>query len=113
MCYNWSEDVVGRFGQNGKLFATHLNDNLGIRDFEGKITWIDDLHLLPFDGIADWKGIAERLDRAGFDGTMTFELNTKSKPGRHENDKYDKMDIEQYVTEVYIRACRLAAMRKR
>lgn len=113
MCYNWSEDVVGRFGQDGKLFATHLNDNLGIRDFEGKITWIDDLHLLPFDGIADWKGIAERLDRAGFDGTMTFELNTKSKPGRHENDKYDKMDIEQYVTEVYIRACRLAAMRKR
>ena len=113
MCYNWSEDVVGRFGGNGKLFATHLNDNLGIRDFEGKITWLDDLHLLPFDGIADWKGIAERLDRAGFDGTMTFELNTKSKPERHENDKYDRMDIEDYVTEVYIRACRVAALRKR
>ena len=41
-----------------KLICTHLNDNLGIKDFEGKTTWHDDLHLLPFDGIADWNKIA-------------------------------------------------------
>ena len=111
MCYNHSADMPGRFGQNGKLFCTHLNDNLGIRDFSGKITWIDDLHLLPFDGIADWAGIAKRLDLAGFDGIMTFELNKKSKPDRHENDAYDRMSIEDYITETYKRACRVAALR--
>ncbi len=113
MCYNHSADMPGKFGRNGKLFCTHLNDNLGIRDFSGKITWLDDLHLLPFDGIADWQGIAKRLDSAGFDGTMTFELNKLSKPERHENDVYTRMSIEDYVTEAYKRACRVAALRGR
>ena len=113
MCYNHSADMPGKFGRNGKLFCTHLNDNLGIRDFSGKITWLDDLHLLPFDGIADWQGIAKRLDSAGFDGTMTFELNKLSKPERRENDVYTRMSIEDYVTEAYKRACRVASLRGR
>ena len=76
-------------------FEEHSPSEIGVRNF-GRV--VDE---------------AERLDRAGFDGTMTFELNTKSKPGRHENDKYDGMDIERYVTEVYIRACRVTALRKK
>ncbi|MBQ8026498.1 MAG: hypothetical protein IJ261_00110, partial [Clostridia bacterium] len=95
-----------------RLIATHLNDNLGIKDFEGKIYWHDDLHLLPFDGIADWDYIAHRLDKCGFDSIMTFELNLSSKPNRHENDIYRKMTIEEYVAECYKRACRVAAKRK-
>ena len=110
MCYNHSKDMTALYGD--KLICTHLNDNLGIRDFDGEITWVDDLHLLPFDGIADWDGIASRLDRHGYTDFMTFELNTKSKPDRHENDLYDQMDIKLYLTEVYKRACRVAAKRK-
>lgn len=106
LCYNWSQDMPGRYG--GRLIATHINDNLGIRDSQGKITWIDDLHLLPFDGIADWQGIAARL--AGFTGPLTFELTTMSKPGRHENDKYAKMTAPEYLAEAYSRACRVAAL---
>lgn len=110
MCYNRSKDMAALYGD--RLIATHLNDNLGIRDFDGKITWLDDLHLLPFDGIADWDGIAARLDKTGFDGIMTFELNRASKPDRYDNKKYEEMPFELWVSESYNRACRVAAKRK-
>ena len=109
MCYNHSKDMLALYGD--KLLCTHLNDNLGIRDFAGKITYIDDLHLLPFDGIADWTGIAARLNRHGFNEMLTFELNTTSKPGRCENDGYARMEIREYFTEVYKRACRVATLK--
>lgn len=108
LCYNYSKNLLALYGD--RLICTHLNDNLGIRDFGGKITYIDDLHLLPFDGIHDWNQVADRLSKCGFNGNLTFELNTKSKPNRHENDKYDAMPIEQYIAEVYCRACRVAAL---
>lgn len=107
MCYNRGRDMLAVYGK--RLIATHLNDNLGIRDCGGGITWTDDLHLLPYDGIIDWSYAAERLAECGYDGILTFELNTLSKPERHENDKYSKMPIEEYISEAYIRACRFAA----
>lgn len=108
MCYNHSKDMTALYGD--RLICTHLNDNLGIRDFGGEITWIDDLHLLPFDGIADWDNIAARLAAHNFSGPLTFELNTQSKPDRHENDCYAKLPIEEYISEVYKRACRVGAL---
>ena len=111
MCYNHSKDLLALYGDN--LIATHLNDNLGIRDYGGETTWIDDLHLLPFDGIADWADIADRLNRCNYNGVLTFELNRLSKPDRHENDFYKEMPIEQYLTLAYMRACRVAALLER
>ncbi len=108
MCYNYHQDLLKKYGD--RLIATHLNDNLGIKDSDGKITWHDDLHLLPFDGIADWKNVAHRLNTVGFDGILTFELNRYSKPNRHENDKYKLLPIEIYVAEAYARACKVAAL---
>jgi len=63
---------------------------------------------LPFDGIADWDYNAKRLQKCGYEGILTFELNKTSKPDRHENDKYNKMPLEEYVSEAYCRACRVA-----
>lgn len=111
MCYNHSKDMMAVYGD--RLMCTHLNDNLGIRDFDGEITYIDDLHLLPFDGIADWTEIARRLNKYGFCDCLTFELNTLSKPGRKENDVYSTMAIEEYLTEAYKRACRVAALKEK
>lgn len=108
MCYNHSEDLLKKYG--GRLFCTHLNDNLGIKSKAEEITWLDDLHLLPFDGVADWEDITARLAKASYKGELTFELNTLSKPGRHENDKYSAMPIEAYLAEAYSRACRVATM---
>ena len=108
MCYNRSRDLLAVYGE--RLFGTHLNDNLGIRDRSGKITWLDDLHLLPFDGIADWRYNRDRLRRCGFEGPLTFELNIGSKPNRHENDLYGQMKPEVYLAECYKRACRVRAL---
>lgn len=107
MCYNYSKDLLADFGD--RLFVTHLNDNLGISDFGGKIYWTDDLHLLPFDGIADWDYNANRLKNSNKLDVLNFELNIRSKPDRYENDLYAKMTPQEYYTECYKRACRVAA----
>lgn len=107
MCYNYSEDLLARWGD--QLLATHVNDNLGIRDFDGEITWIDDLHLLPFDGIADWDYNMERLAHASCPDVLTFELSLRSKPDRRENSSYAAMEPMDYLTACYNRACRVAA----
>ena len=108
LCYNYGKDLLALFGD--RLAVTHINDNLGIKDFDGNITYIDDLHLLPFDGITDWNEAAKRLVRCGFDGPISFELSITSKPDRHENDKYAAMPIESYIAEAYCRACRFATL---
>jgi len=41
MCYNHSQDLLAKFGD--RLLMTHLNDNLGISDPGGEITWQDHL----------------------------------------------------------------------
>lgn len=108
-CYSFSRDLLKKYGH--KLFCTHLNDNLGIRDYDGKITFVDDLHLLPFDGIIDWENVGKRLADCGFDGTLTFELKRICRTGRRENFKYEAMKPEDYVTAAYERACRVAFLK--
>ncbi len=107
MCYNFSTDIPGRFP--GKLIATHFNDNLGIADVND-VTWLDDLHLAPFDGIADWKGIMDRIRREKFDGILTFELTRENKPGKNTHAIYDGLDNEQFFSLIYERACKIIAL---
>ena len=107
MCYNRSRDLLAIFGD--RLIATHINDNLGIKDFNGEITYLDDLHLLPFDGIADWDYNAKRLLISNCPEILTFELTRNSKRDRFDNDIYKKMDITDYICECYKRACKVAA----
>lgn len=106
MCYNHSRDLLHDFGD--RLIMTHLNDNLGISRFDGKTYWTDDLHLLPYDGIADWAYNIERLKKSRKLEILNFELGRTSKPNRHENDAYSRMSLEEYYTEAYKRACRIA-----
>ncbi len=110
VCYNHSKDLLSKYGE--RLFCTHINDNLGIRSYDGEITYLDDLHLLPFDGIIDWDYNAKRLADSSFDSILTFEFNRSSKPCRHENDKYSLQSLESYLAECYSSACRVAAKLK-
>lgn len=103
MCYNFSRDMLSLYGD--RLIATHLNDNLGMKDEKIK-TWYDDLHLLPFDGIADWEKIAERLKKSTCPGCITFELVSTNKPERNAHDRYRGMMFSDYVNEAYKRALR-------
>ena len=111
MCYNYEKDMTALYGD--RLFATHLNDNLGTRDYNGKITFLDDLHLLPFDGIGDWADMMQRLNRCGFDGPLTFELKRANQRDRHENDAYIRLSPEEYITQAYMHACRVAVLKVR
>ena len=107
MCYNHSQDLIAKYGD--RLLCTHLNDNLGIRDFDGEITPRDDLHLLPFDGIADWDDIAARLRRCGYNDYLTFELKLPTTLSQCDMQIYGKLSVEEYFTQAYMRACRVAA----
>lgn len=106
LCYNRSADLLARFGE--RLIMTHLNDNLGISRFDGKIFWTDDLHLLPYDGITNWDHSVARLKKSKYMPILNLELAIKSKPGRHDNDVYSEMPLVGYLTEAYKRACRIA-----
>ena len=102
MCYNQNRDLIGKYAD--KLVCTHLNDNMG--QTGEKITWHDDSHLLPFDGVADWQGIADRLNAAGYKGDLVFELTSKNKPQRHTHDRYSHLDYKGFVTLALERAKR-------
>lgn len=106
MCYNGSHDLIGKYGNH--LFGTHLNDNKG--QTGENITWLDDSHMLPFDGIADWNGIADRLKKAGYKGMLTFELTMKNKPDRHTHDQYEQMSYAKFVAVAYERARRFGEL---
>ena len=106
MCYNYSKDLLAKYGD--RLIMTHLNDNLGISRYDGKTFWTDDLHLLPFDGIADWDYNVHRLKASRRMPILNFELVIQSKPGRHDNDVCEAMPLNLYLTEAYKRACRVA-----
>lgn len=109
MCYNGSMDVPALFGD--KLICTHLNDNLGQTD-PNVITWLDDSHLFPFDGIADWQGIADRLARIDYSGELTFELTIASKPGKNTHDIYKDLTLDSYYKLVYEKAVQFAQLIK-
>ena len=109
MCYNGAMDVPALFGD--KLICTHLNDNLGQTD-PNEITWLDDAHLLPFDGIADWQGITDRLARINYAGELTFELTLASKPGRNTHDRYKDLTLDTYFELVYAKAMQFAQLLK-
>ncbi|MBQ8398248.1 MAG: sugar phosphate isomerase/epimerase [Clostridia bacterium] len=107
MCYNFSRDMMALYGD--KLVATHFNDNMGMTD-PNVVTWHDDAHLLPFDGIADWAGIMARINRHGYEGILTFELTCKNKPNKHTHDAYAEWTIEEFAAQAYARAIKVAAL---
>ena len=106
MCYNRSQDLLDKYGD--RMIMIHLNDNLGISRADGGIFWTDDVHLLPYDGAADWDYNLDRLRKARPIDTLNLEIRTRSKPDRHENDAYYDMPLEQFFALAYGRACRIA-----
>ena len=111
LCFTPETDMMELYGD--RLICTHINDNLGISDFEGVINSQDDLHLLPFDGIGDWEYFTKKLNKFGFDRELTFEFSIENCDNRFDNEKYNTISIDQYIAEAYARACKVAAMKMR
>lgn len=110
-CYNHNKDLMSIYGN--QIMYVHLNDNNGISDVKGRITWLDDLHLLPFDGIVDWESVMSDLNHYHYEDCLVLEINKKSKPGRHENDIYTKMPLKEYLSLAYKRAKKLMDIRNK
>ncbi len=94
LCYNFGQDMLALYGD--RLAITHLNDNFGMTN-PAEMTWLDDSHVLPGDGLADWDGIRRRLRACGYHGVTNLELCAKSRPGRHTHEKYGGMDCHQFM----------------
>ena len=94
-CYNYAKDLLAEFGP---LIYIHVNDNLGITG--DSIFWLDDAHLIPFDGIVDFDRVANRLAKLGFIDTLTCELTTANKPGRNTHDQYADLTCAEYLAKV-------------
>ena len=62
---------------------------------------------LPFG--ADWDYNAMRIKNSNELEILNFELKIRSKIGRCEYLCYEKMSPQEYYTECYKRACRVAA----
>ncbi len=105
-CYTPAWDMLARFGD--RLIMTHLNDNLGLTHPEGLLQGTDDLHLLPFDGIANWETLIHRLKQARPQQILNFELKVRPKADRCKVDLYSHLPPDRYLALAYERACRVA-----
>ena len=64
---NTAYDFLAQYPE--KIYHMHVHDN------QGGITQADDLHLLPGQGIIDFKSILKAVGRQGYDRTMTIEVD--------------------------------------
>ncbi len=100
LCYNGGKDMLALYGD--KLCHTHFNDNLGV--YDPSLTWENDLHLVPGDGIVDFAGVMTRIEKTPYDGPILFELTLTNKPGRGDHDRYRAMGAEGFYRFAYERA---------
>ena len=109
LCYSDGADQLAEFGD--RLLCTHLNDNMGRTGPE--YTSADDCHMMPFDGKADWNGIASRLQKRDFRGPLTFELKMQNKPGRHTHDIYEPLTPTELLALAYRKAVQFEMLLER
>lgn len=101
-CYAPGWDFLSRFGD--RLVMTHLNDNMGVTDPNGRLQGTDDLHLLPYDGLLDWEEVLRKLKAAKRQDILNFELKIRPKGDRCVLDLYSQMPLMEYFREAYARA---------
>ena len=98
LCYNHTTDILELYGD--KLIHTHLNDNLGVRG--DKITWHDDLHLMPTDGITDWANTLRRIDSLLYGDVLMSELSYSVREGRDGAVlRYSDLPVDEYMAMAY------------
>ena len=65
---------------------------------------------MPFDGITDWRSVADRLKKYGFYGELTLELTRNSKPNRNTHDVYKDLDADGFLCLAREKAAELRQM---
>lgn len=101
-------DYLSLYGD--KLLITHLNDNIGCRNEDGKISGLDDLHLLPFDGVINWDMKIANLKKYKLPEFLTFELKMNIPFSDKRHKEYENMTLKEYLVLAYSRASKIAKM---
>ena len=65
-------ELVDFFGND--IFTIHLSDNLGPGHTD-KLSFSDDLHILPGEGAIDWKTFFKKLKKCHYEGGLVYELS--------------------------------------
>lgn len=107
-CYNKARDMLADYGD--LLCYLHINSNMGVTSPDGEITFLDDSHMLPFDGVVSMERLVERLKKINYRGELTTELVKGNRRDRHTNDIYLPLTEEEYLTVASERMKRLQKM---
>ena len=83
-----------------KLICTHIHDNHGRTDGKNNDP---DLHLLPFDGNADYQRCIDKMDEYGYAGPLTLEVN---------NTRHKDLSPEDFLKTCFERVQRINALSK-
>ena len=107
-CYPHQTDFLEAYGQ--RLIMTHLNDNWGLRDPQGRPSGNDDLHFLPYDGKIHWQQWMERLAKAKKQDILNFELKIRSHSQNPADQPYAKLPLEEFIHLAGQRAGQIAGL---
>ena len=73
-CWSPNDDLLSKYGS--RLTALHLHDN------DGRV----DKHLLPFDGIIDWRTTMKNIGKTGYAGAVSLEVVNAGREGMPVNE---------------------------
>ena len=92
-CFARGREYLPLFGE--RCVLTHIHDNSCVYNV--------DEHLLPYDGLIDFRRVADLLHASGYRGTLMLEIDLP-----HEgSDKYADLSMEQFVSKAYAAVNRL------
>lgn len=107
-CYPHQTDFLEAYGH--RLLMTHLNDNWGLRNPDGKPSGNDDLHFLPYDGKIDWPDCLRKLAKAEKQDILNFELKLRSHSKDPADQPYLLLSLEEFIQRAGQRARKIAQM---
>ncbi len=87
-----------------RMIATHIHDNFGRTDVEGDDD--PDLHILPFDGNADYEHMMRDIDKYRFGGALILEVSNNS----NARPDYLEMSHKEFLKTAYDRIKKISEM---
>ena len=101
-CYTPGYRFMPLFGD--RTFVTHIHDNNGVAESKD-ISYRDDLHRIPFDGIIDFERVCKEIKENGYKGNLTLEVNN-----REPYCYYKDLTAEEFYAKAFAAAEKLREM---
>lgn len=86
-CFAYGREYMPLFAD--RCVMTHIHDN--------NCRYNGDDHLIPYDGLIDFRHTAELIHDADYQGTLMLEIDHPAE----KSDKYRDLSLEQYVAKAY------------